>query len=887
MRNYGRRKGSAAPPGRLPTTSPVPSTSSSVSSSFSFGSSGSTFQLSSGHHSAFRKPSTFRWPSWPSFQRLSPVPKKLQGVARKRTCCIFILLVIGAFLFSGLWIPLPLKLRTMLKMKSSKYRALWGNRTRFRVTNEWLKHRGLDWKEPDPEPQEETIEWSWPYRYEKVGMDWKPEGVEYRNAPWMVDAGEWFVKHEQKGQEDIKEIDERRYGQVCPNSCAGNGVCNYELGACQCFKGFSGIDCNEDEIHECNLPNDPEAEIQYPFGPPVSTTCAAHCDMHTARCFCGPNTTYPTRPVVAPCGFVSDTNGQKYDQLDLDGLFSTDAEKPGWCNANLEKVANHEQVPRVMCFNNYDGFNGEFSEIPVEPFCINQCNMRGDCISSACHCKEGWYGIDCSIPSSLVSPSELEQLSGVGGLPTDKWLEVFLRKSDFIEIGHTDRIIGGVEVEVPFEAVQRERPKPLIYVYDLPAALSSHILESRHWKYLCAHRLYADDNETITGTPWNYGHETAILEAFLTSPHRTNNAEEADFFVVPFMPACLTPQVDEAPHLQLHGHEAEEKVRPQLVMDFTLHILHHLRTEYPFWNKTDGRTHIWLYSWDEGSCHAPHAIQNSILITSWGNTMEVHNHSTSGFGFDNWEKITLSKRGVKECYDFTKDIVVPSLRDPAIINLDLMKRTFEERPHMFCFRGNLGEAFGGREEPEFSLGIRQQVAKYFASVKDKDGKLGEKGKDGVIVAPEAADWSVYAEELSRSRFCGVFPADGFSPQLEDAVLHGCIPVIIQDGIHLPFESFLDFNDFSIRIAEADIPDMITILESIPELRVRALLDNVKRVWQRFNYRQVWEWELARRKLKLGGQSPPWAQFVDALDKEQDDAVATIFRILRYKLDNDV
>ncbi len=46
--------------------------------------------------------------------------------------------------------------------------------------------------------------------------------------------------------------------------------------------------------------------------------------------------------------------------------------------------------------------------------------------------------------------------------------------------------------------------------------------------------------------------------------------------------------------------------------------------------------------------------------------------------------------------------------------------------------------------------------------------------------------------------CG--PAgDGWSPRAEDAILHGCIPVIIMDEVHTVYESILDWDGFSLRI----------------------------------------------------------------------------------------
>ena len=45
--------------------------------------------------------------------------------------------------------------------------------------------------------------------------------------------------------------------------------------------------------------------------------------------------------------------------------------------------------------------------------------------------------------------------------------------------------------------------------------------------------------------------------------------------------------------------------------------------------------------------------------------------------------------------------------------------------------------------------------------------------------------------------------DGWSGRAEDAVLHGCVPVVIMDGVHVVFESALDWPSFSVRIAVSE------------------------------------------------------------------------------------
>jgi len=37
------------------------------------------------------------------------------------------------------------------------------------------------------------------------------------------------------------------------------------------------------------------------------------------------------------------------------------------------------------------------------------------------------------------------------------------------------------------------------------------------------------------------------------------------------------------------------------------------------------------------------------------------------------------------------------------------------------------------------------------------------------------------------------------------VLAGCVPVIVMDGIEMPFENVLNYPAFSIRLTEAQLP----------------------------------------------------------------------------------
>ncbi|XP_012848002.1 PREDICTED: probable glucuronosyltransferase Os01g0926700 [Erythranthe guttata] len=89
--------------------------------------------------------------------------------------------------------------------------------------------------------------------------------------------------------------------------------------------------------------------------------------------------------------------------------------------------------------------------------------------------------------------------------------------------------------------------------------------------------------------------------------------------------------------------------------------------------------------------------------------------------------------------------------------------------------------------------------------------------------------TTYYEDMQRSVFClcplGWAP---WSPRLVEAVIFGCIPVIIADDIVLPFADAIPWEQIGVFVAEKDVPYLDTVLTSIPVeviLRKQRLLAN--------------------------------------------------------------
>ncbi|KAK9921833.1 hypothetical protein M0R45_030329 [Rubus argutus] len=687
------------------------------------------------------------------------------------------------------------------------------------------------------------------------------KAVVFRGAPWKAEIGRWLAGCGLISNEvNIVEI---LGGSGCKNDCSGQGVCNRELRQCRCFHGYSGEGCSETLQLECNYP----ASLDLPYGRWVVSICSAHCDKKRAMCFCGEGTKYPNRPVAEACGFQvkppSEPGAPKltdWAKDDLDNVLTTNSSKPGWCNVDPAEAYALKVHFKHECECKYDCLVGRFCEVPVLCTCINQCSGHGHCRGGFCQCNNGWYGIDCSVPSVASSVHEWPQ-----------WL-----RPAQVDIPDSSHLTGKV---VNLNAVVKKK-RPLIYVYDLPPDFNSLLLEGRHFKLECVNRIYDDKNSTLW-TDMLYGAQMALFESMLASPYRTLNGEEADFFFVPVLDSCIITRADDAPHLSMQEHKG---LRSSLTLEYYRKAYDHIVEQYPFWNRSSGRDHIWFFSWDEGACYAPKEIWNSMMLVHWGNTNSKHKHSTTAYWADNWNDISSNTRGNHPCFDPDKDLVLPAWKSPDVnsLNSKLWARPHETRKTLFYFNGNLGPAYpNGRPETSYSMGIRQKLAEEFGSSPNKEGRLGKQHAEDVIVTPQRS--GNYHEDLASSIFCGVFPGDGWSGRMEDSILQGCIPVVIQDGIFLPYENVLNYESFAVRIREDEIPNLINILRAFNETEIKFRLANVQKLWQRFLYRDSILLEAERQKTSFGHMDD-WA--VEFSQLIEDDVFQTFVQVLHYKLHND-
>ena len=86
--------------------------------------------------------------------------------------------------------------------------------------------------------------------------------------------------------------------------------------------------------------------------------------------------------------------------------------------------------------------------------------------------------------------------------------------------------------------------------------------------------------------------------------------------------------------------------------------------------------------------------------------------------------------------------------------------------------------------------------------------------------------SEYINSTQNSLFCLSLRGDTkSSSRLFAAIAAGCIPVIVADWIELPFQSIINYDMFTLRLAESvafNIAQMVRFLRDMPAEKIRAM-----------------------------------------------------------------
>lgn len=284
-----------------------------------------------------------------------------------------------------------------------------------------------------------------------------------------------------------------------------------------------------------------------------------------------------------------------------------------------------------------------------------------------------------------------------------------------------------------------------------------------------------------------FASEVAIHRALLTSDVRTFDPYEADFFFVPVYVSCNFSTVNGFPAI---GH-ARSLISSAVKL---------ISTEYPFWNRSTGSDHVFVASHDFGSCFhtledvamkdgVPEIMKNSIVLQTFGVT---YDHPC--------QKV--------------EHVVIPPFVSPESVRNTMENFPVNGRRDIWVFfRGKMEVHPKNVSGRFYSKKVRTVIWKNFNN--DRRFYLRRHRFAG------------YQSEIARSVFClcplGWAP---WSPRLVESVALGCVPVIIADGIRLPFSSAVNWPEISVTVAEKDVWRLGEILEKVAATNLSIIQRNL-------------------------------------------------------------
>ncbi|KAG9441726.1 hypothetical protein H6P81_017580 [Aristolochia fimbriata] len=325
------------------------------------------------------------------------------------------------------------------------------------------------------------------------------------------------------------------------------------------------------------------------------------------------------------------------------------------------------------------------------------------------------------------------------------------------------------EEEVAVPASMRDLK---VYVYDLPAAYNEDWAADPR----CGNHLFAA--------------EVAIHRALLGSRRfRTLDPWEADFFFVPVYVSCNFSAANGFPAI---GH-----ARALLASAVRL-----ISADLPFWNRSRGADHVFAATHDFGACFhtledvaiadgIPSFLKNSIILQTFG------------------------VESAHPCQD-VENVVIPPYVSPASV-----RRTLDRAPR--CAERDIWVFFRGKMEVHpknisgrfYSKCVRTEIWRRYGR------------REGFYIKRKR--YAGYQTEIARSVFClcplGWAP---WSPRLVEAVALGCVPVIVADGIRLPFPASVPWPEISLRVPERDVQRLDRILRRVAETNLTLIQRNLRR-----------------------------------------------------------
>ncbi|KAG9155743.1 hypothetical protein Leryth_004008 [Lithospermum erythrorhizon] len=331
-----------------------------------------------------------------------------------------------------------------------------------------------------------------------------------------------------------------------------------------------------------------------------------------------------------------------------------------------------------------------------------------------------------------------------------------------------------------------------VYVYDMPSKFTYDLL----WLF---HNSYRDTfNATSNGSPVHRLIEQHSIDYWLwvdlIAPEseralknlvvRVDRQEAADLFYIPFFTTIS--------YFLLETQQCKALYRDALKWI----------TDQPAWKRSQGRDHIM-------PVHHPWSFKSVRKFVKKAIWLLPDMDSTG-----KWYK-------PGQVY-LEKDLILPYVPNLELCDAQCLSETQSKRTTLLFFRGRLKRNAGGK--------IRSNLVAELTNAEGvviEDGTAGDAGK------------AAAQSGMRKSIFCldpaGDTPS---SARLFDAIVSGCIPVIVSDELELPFEGILDYRKIALFVSSEDAVQprwLLAYLKNVGGTQIRELQMNLAKYSKHFLY----------------------------------------------------
>ena len=389
-------------------------------------------------------------------------------------------------------------------------------------------------------------------------------------------------------------------GKSCVAGCEKHGVCNPELGRCDCPPFMGGADCSKPLFSACAASIGLKEVTAAPCvidhlggNAPVSCECLLECEalglMGVRECYIIDKS---NQTVVSWVRGQRGARGldanEQYWEENLKGAEAASVER---CSgrgvfAPPKPPQGAGRGPaRCMCYPGFSGPSCERSTLSRSTeMCLNGCSRRGKCVRNWCHCTPPFYGVDCSLGEAAPGQSAAPLLPPIGaqkageGAPRIYVYELPPEFNAWMQAG-----AGGW-----WQA--RLRPPTLDHLPCLhphptaPCLLRPLLLASAPPPSPPALPAPARQELDL------WGEDVVFHKRMLRSTYRTTNPEEADYFYVPVWVSSAMWQMN----------WGFRDLLPTGVRTVK-RLAQYLQATWPYFDRKGGADHIWVFGHDQGA----------------------------------------------------------------------------------------------------------------------------------------------------------------------------------------------------------------------------------------------------------------------------------------------